>query len=102
MSHEFIHPNWHVVFMHYALGLLTVGVFIELLSFMWRRSTVRLAGRWMLLIGSLAGIPTLTTGLYAFRDVVSPEPIDDQEKWYSVVQTSPWSDVQWAMMDDHI
>jgi hypothetical protein len=40
MHDEFIHPNWHVILIHLPLGLLGVGVVIELLSFLWRRSGV--------------------------------------------------------------
>ncbi len=102
MDQEFIHPNWHIILIHYPLGLLTVGVLIELLSFMWRRSSVRQAGRWMILLGALGCIPTMTMGLYAFRDVVSPQPIDSGQKWYQVVKNSIWGDAQWHHMDRHI
>ena len=52
MPNELIHPNWHVVLVHYLIALLTLGLAIELLSFLYRRSTLRTAGRWMLLIGA--------------------------------------------------
>ena len=41
MPHEFIRPNWHVILIHYPLGLLVVGILIELFAFLWRRSGFR-------------------------------------------------------------
>jgi uncharacterized membrane protein len=70
VPNELIHPNWHVILVHYPLALLTMGLAIELLSFLYRHSTLRNAGRWMLLIGALACVPTATSGLYAYYDTV--------------------------------
>ena len=33
MRGELIAPNWHVILIHYPLGLLGLGLLIELLSF---------------------------------------------------------------------
>ena len=101
MAGQFINPNWHVILIHYPLGLLTIGIMIELFSFLWRGSTVRTAARWMILLGALACIPAVTSGLYAFRDVVSPGS-SDEHTWVQVKQTSRWSPEQWEFMEDHI
>jgi uncharacterized membrane protein len=65
--------------------LLSVGIFIELFSFLWRRSSARLAGRWMILLGAITAVPALTSGLYAYRDSLSPmtnvEDVVFQDKW---------------------
>lgn len=67
---EFVQPNLHVVAIHFPIGLLTVGVLIEALSFLgWRRLTLRIAGRWMTLLGAILCFPAIMTGLYALRDV---------------------------------
>jgi len=102
MPNEFINPNWHVVIMHYPLGLLTIGVLIELFSFLWPRSTVRTAGRWAILIGALLTVPAVTLGLYAFRDVVTAGPIHDEQTLMQVKQASPWTDAQWTFMKRHL
>lgn len=53
MAEQFISPNWHVILIHYPLGLLAVGILIEFFSFLgWRRSGFRTAGRWMILLGA--------------------------------------------------
>src|SRR4051794_20292631 len=101
-SGEFILPNWHVVLIHYPLGLITFGVLIEILSFFWRESTVRHAGRWMMLLGALSSIPTVTMGMYAFRDVVVPGSINEMHTWRDVARRSPWTAEQWEHMQRHI
>ena len=42
MAKEFINPNWHVILIHYPLGVFVLGVVIERFSFLYRRSTLRL------------------------------------------------------------
>lgn len=86
---EYITPNWHVVLVHAPLGLLSVGIFIELFSFLWRKSSARLAGRWMILLGAITAVPALTSGLYAYRDSLSPmtnvEDVVFQDKWVDLL-----------------
>ena len=92
MANELIHPNWHVVLIHYPLALLTIGLGIELFGFLYRHSAFRTVGRWMLLIGALACLPTATSGLYAYYDTVryagqgevSMEPGGDA--WYQLTR----------------
>src|SRR5205807_537304 len=101
VTHELIHPNWHVVIMHAPLGLLMVGTLIEIFSFMWRRSGFRAAGRWMILIGALAAIPTATTGIYAARDVLS----DELYPTWQEIKAHPkldWTGQQGELLRDHI
>lgn len=100
MPNEFINPNWHVVIIHYPLALLTLGVLIELFS--RRTSSLKTAGRWMILLGALLIVPASTLGLYTLRDVVTPGPIDAAQTWREVVQESPWSAAQWSMMKWHL
>jgi uncharacterized membrane protein len=102
MSEEFIHPNWHVILIHYPLGLLTAGLVVELLSLIWPRGGMRAAGRWMILLGSLLSIPALTAGIYAFRDTVVPGPVEPDFKWYDIVRQSRWTPMQWQFITRHI
>jgi uncharacterized membrane protein len=98
---EFIKPNWHVILIHYPLALLIVGVLIELFSFMWRRSGFRAAGRWMILIGALAGIPTATSGIYAARDVMS-ESSWHELQWHELREEAPLTAEQWHLLERHM
>jgi uncharacterized membrane protein len=102
MNGEFIHPNWHVILIHYPLGLLTIGLIIELLSLGWPRAGFRAAGRWMILLGGLLSVPTALAGVYAYRDVVVTRPIVPDLKWHEVVDRSRWSANQWESLSDHV
>src|SRR5437764_721251 len=103
MHDEFIHPNWHVILIHFPLGLLGVGVVIELLSFLWRRSGFRIAGHWMILIGALACLPSATSGIYAFHDVVTYHTnLGDDASWGDIKIASHWNDTQWHLMRNHV
>ena len=86
---EYITPNWHAVLVHAPLGLLSVGIFIEVFSFLWRRSTVRTAGRWMVLLGAITAVPALTSGIYAYRDAMSPmtnvKDVVFQDSWHDLL-----------------
>jgi uncharacterized membrane protein len=64
---RFIIPNYHVILIHYPLGLFLLGLGIELFSFLWPRGTFRAAGRWMIGIGAIAMIPAAMSGMYALE-----------------------------------
>jgi uncharacterized membrane protein len=83
---ELIAPNLHVALIHYPLAMLAVGVLTELFGFLWPRSTVRTAGRWMILIGALSAIPAAFSGIYALRAVARVDMGIDH----------PWADVRAA------
>jgi uncharacterized membrane protein len=102
MPQQFIHPNWHVMIVHLPLALIGVGLLIEIFSFLWPRSSARAAGRWMLLLGALGCIPTVTLGLYAYRDVVAMGINTEDAKWHEVLAKSPWTDAQKMFMWRHI
>lgn len=74
-SNELVNPNLHVVLVHYPIGLLTIGVLIECLSFLWpdEHRGPRHAGRWMVLLGALSMVPTAFAGMYALADVHGTE-----------------------------
>jgi uncharacterized membrane protein len=90
MQTELVSPNLHVVLIHYPLALLIVGTLIEAFSFMWRRSSFRTAGRWMILIGALSTIPATFSGIYALRDVARvSDDNPDIHSWVDVKANSP-------------
>jgi uncharacterized membrane protein len=66
-----VNPNYHVILIHYPLGVFVLGVILELFSFLWRRSSVRVAARWMILLGALLSLPAATSGIAALIDVKS-------------------------------
>ena len=87
---EFITPNWHAVLVHAPLGLLSAGIIIEIFSFLWRQSSARIAGRWMILIGAITAVPALTSGIYAYRDAISPvtnvNNVEFDTSWHELLE----------------
>ena len=82
MTKEFINPNWHVLLIHYPLGVFVLGMVVELFSLLYRGTSLRAAGRWMILIGALSAVPTALTGIYAFANVARMElPIVMPDAW---------------------
>ncbi len=102
MSNQFITPNWHPLLLHYPIALLILGVLIEIFTSGCTRSGLRVAGRWMMLLGAMLAVPTITAGIYAFRGVVVPGNIDIDQQWHQVVQQSAWSQQHWTIMANHI
>lgn len=96
---ELIHPNYHVILIHFPLALLGLGIFIELFSFLWPRGSFRVAGRWMIVLGALLAIPAATAGIYAFRDVVGGTA---DMTWIEHKTTAPLSTNQWDHLTDHL
>ena len=102
LAAELISPNLHVALIHYPLGLLAVGVLIELFAFLWPRSTVRSAGRWFILLGALSAVPAAFSGIYALRNVARVDMSVDRS-WADVKAASPvLSDpVIWHQLKTH-
>ncbi len=100
MTGPLIQPNLHAVLVHYPIALLTLGVFIEVFGFFWRRSGVRTAGHWMIVLGTLACIPALTTGLYALRQTAAPGVMEGP--WYEAVAQSKWTPAHWEVLSSHL
>lgn len=69
---HFLNPNYHVILIHYPLGVFLLGLTIEIFSCLWRNSSVRGAARWMILLGGLATLPAATSGLYALYSLDVP------------------------------
>ena len=91
MPLRFVNPNFHVIIIHYPLGVFVMGVILELLGFMWPKSSLRTAARWMILLGALCAIPAATSGIYALSDVANHQsPIVGvryhQLYWHVVLQ----------------
>lgn len=70
MPLRFLNPNFHVILIHYPLGVFVLGVVLELFGFLWRGSSLRTAARWMIVLGALLTLPAATSGVAALHDVV--------------------------------
>jgi uncharacterized membrane protein len=96
----FLIPNFHVILIHFPLALLGIGVAIELFSFLWRRSSFRAAGQWMILLGTLSAIPAATSGIYAFRSVLGHG--NEMDSMVEYKQASGFTDADWHFARNHI
>lgn len=100
-----IQPNLHVIFVHFPVALFMMGLLIELFSFFWRQSAARVAGRWMILLGTLALLPTAASGLYAYVDVATKGTFSmwhGSDNWYETASRAGMSAEQWDVLKDHL
>lgn len=98
MFADIIHPNWHVLLLHFPLALLVAGVVMELIP---GRPNGRDAGRWMILLGAIASAPTALSGAYAFREEVAGGEIHLHQSWSEVATSSAWNAAQWEFIESH-
>lgn len=100
-----IQPNLHVLFVHFPIALLMMGLLIEIFSFWWRQSGARIAGLWMILLGTLALLPAATSGIYAYADVVTKGAISmwhQSDNWYATAANAGMSAEQWHVLFVHL
>ena len=71
-------PNWHPIFVHFTVALLTVAAALHLLSHFVSRAGLKnqlaIAARWNLWIGIGSTAFTITAGWYAFNTVSHDDP----------------------------
>jgi uncharacterized membrane protein len=77
---HFLNPNYHVILIHYPLGVFMAGIVIELFSFLWKRSSARTAARWMILLGGLSSLPAATSGIFALSDVINNQALSPERE----------------------
>src|SRR4051812_26194553 len=105
MSKELINPNWHVILIHYPLGVFVLGMVLELIFLVLRyHGTVRAAARWMIVLGALSTLPAAYAGLYAMSDVArrTAPGVADDAPWHDVARNSTLNGTQWEMIDSHV
>ena len=94
-------PNLHVILIHFPLGLLGLGVLIEVFSFLWRRTGLHQAARWMILLGALGLLPAGTSGIYAMLDVMN-QGRDGTDAWAQLKSDSGFTAQDWEQAKDHL
>lgn len=71
-------PNWHPVFVHFTVALLSLAVLMSLLARIVKHATLRqqwvVVARWSLWIGTAAAIATAISGWLAFNSVAHDDP----------------------------
>lgn len=86
-------PNWHPIFVHFTVGLLSISVVFYVLSYLSRNLIVlssignelEIAARWCLWAGVLITIGTALAGFYAYytvkHDTTSHIAMTDHRNW---------------------
>lgn len=89
MTH-FVEPNLHAALVHFPIALLSMGLLIELITLaVGRRSGLREAGRWMILLGSITALGTAVSGLVAWKQLASIGADESAMAWNEILATSP-------------
>lgn len=107
MAKELINPNWHVILIHFPLGLFLLGVLLELFAFLYRHSPVRAVARGMIWIGALAALPSAFSGMYAFADVAHkalPPGTSGEHgmPWHETRALARLTPQQWDLLGGHV
>ena len=102
-----IHPNLHPLLVHFPIALLITGTAIELFGFLGGRAhPIRSAGRWMILLGTLAAVLGLTSGIYALNQALNAGIPAQQsiDSWHDLTVNSPLihNAPAWTLMVRHL
>lgn len=62
-------PNWHPVFVHFTVALLSVSLGLFVLSLLVKCDQAVLVAKWNLWIGAAISLLTLAAGFYAYNTV---------------------------------
>lgn len=67
-------PNWHPIFVHFTIALVTTSALCYLISYFRLRATIKkellIVARWCLWFGTVAAIITVIAGFFAYYTVV--------------------------------
>ncbi|MCW9012768.1 MAG: DUF2231 domain-containing protein [Gammaproteobacteria bacterium] len=88
-------PNWHPIFVHFTVAMLTVSVGLYVMCVFMKegqlKTQCRVVARWNLWIGSAVTVLTILTGWYAYNTVVHDEPshlaMTNHRNWALVTAT---------------
>jgi len=78
-------PNWHPIFVHFTIGLLSISALLYLAGAMLKKNNLLIAARWNLWIGAAVTIGTVLAGWYAYNTVNHDGPshaaMTDHRNW---------------------
>lgn len=71
-------PNWHPIFVHFTIALISVSAFCYCIGFLTKKYSLGqeflIVARWCLWLGALAAIATVTAGFLAYYSVAHDAP----------------------------
>jgi uncharacterized membrane protein len=78
-------PNWHPIFVHFTIGLLSISALFYLVGAVLKKEQLLIVARWNLWIGALITIGTVLAGWYAYNTVNHDGPshaaMTDHRNW---------------------
>ncbi len=78
-------PNWHPIFVHFTVALLSISALFYLAGLMLRKPHFLVVARWNLWIGAVITIGTVLAGFYAYNTVAHDGPshaaMTDHKNW---------------------
>ena len=84
MNMEII-PNWHPLFVHFTVGLLSISALLFLAGLVLKKPNLLLAARWNLWIGAGITVGTVIAGLDAYNsvahDAASHAAMTNHKQW---------------------
>ncbi len=92
-------PNWHPIFVHFTVALLSISVALFILAFVvkekaWTPSVLTTA-HWNLWLGAALTVMTIAAGLYAYNTVAHDDPshaaMTEHRNWAFATAALFWS-----------
>ena len=94
-------PNWHPIFVHFTIGLLSISALLYLAGLILKKPHFLIVARWNLWMGGAITIITVLTGFYAYNTVAHDAPshaaMTDHKNWALVTAAVFWALTLWAL-----
>lgn len=78
-------PNYHPIFVHFTIGLLSISALLYLAGSILKRENLLVAARWNLWIGAVITMGTVIAGFDAYNsvahDAASHAAMTDHKNW---------------------
>lgn len=84
-------PNWHPLFVHFTIALLTISTLLYVAGILLKKENLLIVARWNLWIGVTITVGTVLAGLYAYNTVAHDAPshvvMTNHRNWALVTAT---------------
>lgn len=78
-------PNWHPIFVHFTVALLSLSALLYLAGLVLKKPNLLIVARWNLWIGAGITVGTVLAGFYAYNTVAHDGPshaaMTDHKNW---------------------
>lgn len=103
-------PNWHPMFVHFTVALISISVILFIVSYLGRKinfiskvfiAELEITGRWCLWIGALITIGTVIAGFIAYNTVkhddISHLAMHNHRNWALMTATALFILALWSL-----